>query len=199
MLSLDGVVLEVFYPVRPRYKDHFLPDELSLLLSFGNKTWKYILHVISLLVEVDYSHPGELSDGLGHAVDTSEMPFLGTFRYVEKGSRFMLDFAGVLIYVCTPVVKVSNVTLARSPDCSYRDIAPSGTAESIRSASCHATRSRSDHQVGRCFHARSRIDHRGKHLFSELLLVRDGESFLGALYGPNNARLRIFSRRVAQT
>ena len=58
---------------------------MAFLQSCGDNTWRYILFVISLLVNVASDHPGELLDPLGRPVSPREAPVAGTFRYVERG------------------------------------------------------------------------------------------------------------------
>lgn len=60
---------------------------MSFLLSCGNNTWEYIFHVVSLLVEVDPSHPGEFVDEFGRPINAQEIPVSGTVRYVERGMQ----------------------------------------------------------------------------------------------------------------
>lgn len=60
---------------------------MAFLQSCGDNTWRYILFVISLLVNVASDHPGELFDPLGHPVSPQDAPVAGTFRYIERGEE----------------------------------------------------------------------------------------------------------------
>ena len=58
---------------------------LSFLDTCGDNSWEYIYLVISLLIEVDPKHPGQLYDESGDLVDLHAFPTPGTFRYLESG------------------------------------------------------------------------------------------------------------------
>ena len=97
---------------------------MSFLLSCGDKKWDYILHIVSLLVEVDSHHPGGLLDDLGRPVDTRRVPASGTFRYVESVCASAPVFTSSLIFGTVSLDKPSDVVLARGPEFFNRDIAP---------------------------------------------------------------------------
>ena len=59
---------------------------ISFLHSCGDDSWSYILRVVSLLIEVDLNHPGQLRDDHGQLVNLRDPPNAGEFRYVEDGA-----------------------------------------------------------------------------------------------------------------
>lgn len=58
---------------------------IRFLQSCMDNTWSYVLYVISLLIEVDSNHPGNIVDILDHPVNAQDPPAAGTYRYIEQG------------------------------------------------------------------------------------------------------------------
>ncbi len=65
---------------------------IRFLQSCGDNTWRYVLHVISLLIEMDSNHPGNIIDALGDPVNPQGSPAAGTFRYTEQGASTKTSF-----------------------------------------------------------------------------------------------------------
>lgn len=114
---------------------------LDFLRSCGDHTWEYILYVVSLLIEIDADHPGQLHDDQDKLIDLQNLPTSGYYHYIERGQSFAVS-SGVTDVI--PAGKASDVRLARGPEYFNYDIAPSGIEETTRSASSQATRSRPD-------------------------------------------------------
>ena len=58
---------------------------ISFLRSCGHNTWRYVLDVVTLLVEQDDDHLGHIYDSEGQAIDIDGVPVGGTFRYLQQG------------------------------------------------------------------------------------------------------------------
>ncbi len=58
---------------------------MSFLASCGDNSWEYINYVVTLLIDVDPNHPGQLFDENGTAVNEQVLPTPGIFRYIERG------------------------------------------------------------------------------------------------------------------
>lgn len=59
---------------------------IGFLSTCGDNTWHYILFVISLCVDPDSLHPGQLVDDQGEPINLGSIPSAGTYRYLETGT-----------------------------------------------------------------------------------------------------------------
>jgi hypothetical protein len=64
---------------------------LDFVKDGGDNTWRYILLVVALLVDVDPEHPGHIEDPTGNVVILEQAPTSGIFIYVEQGIFFLYD------------------------------------------------------------------------------------------------------------
>jgi hypothetical protein len=58
---------------------------LDFVKHSGDNTWRYILLVVNMIVEVDAIHPGHIEDRDGRSVGLELAPEAGAYYYMELG------------------------------------------------------------------------------------------------------------------